>query len=114
MNVCPFNLLIFRTMQAAIKSKLTLGLGFLFLIILLLSGVGGYFLYRISNSMEGTLRDNYRSVAYARQMAEALADLRDARLSTGPEAEALAAQSRQAFDRTLVDEQRNKRIHRAG
>ncbi|MDO7852595.1 hypothetical protein [Hymenobacter convexus] len=33
-------------MQATIKSKITLDLGFLFLIILLLSGVGAYFLYQ--------------------------------------------------------------------
>ena len=55
-------------MQTTIKSKLTLGLGFLFLIILLLSGVGGYFLYQLSRSTAATLQDNYRSVSYAQRM----------------------------------------------
>ena len=92
-------------MQATIKSKLTLGLGFLFLIILLLSGVGAYFLYQLSRSTEATLHDNYRSVAYAQHLNDALADLRDARLTaaTGP----AAAQARQAFERNLQAEQHN-------
>ena len=94
-------------MSATIKSRLTLGLGFLFLIILLLSGVGTYFLYQISHSTEATLRNNYRSVAYARQLADALADLRDARLSAGPNAAPAAAQARRAFEQALAAEQRN-------
>ncbi|AMJ67768.1 HAMP domain-containing protein [Hymenobacter sp. PAMC 26628] len=94
-------------MQATIKSKLTLGLGFLFLIILLLSGVGTYFLYQISRSAEATLRNNYRSVAYARELADALADLRDARLSAGANANPAAARARLAFEQSLMAEQRN-------
>ena len=91
-------------MQATIKSKLTLGLGFLFLIILLLSGVGAYFLYQLSRSAEATLQNNYRSVNYARQMTDALADLRDARATAAAPA---AAQARQTFERYLAAEQRN-------
>ena len=94
-------------MQATIKSKLRLGLGFLFLIILLLSGVGGYFLYQLSRNAEATLKDNYRSVAYARQMGDALADLRDARLTTPATASADADEARRAFERALAAEQRN-------
>lgn len=92
-------------MQATIKSKLTLGLGFLFLIILLLSGVGTFFLYQLSRSAEATLNNNYRSVAYAQQLADALADLHDARAGAsglGP-----AAQARQSFEQSLTAEQRN-------
>ncbi len=91
-------------MQATIKSKLTLGLGFLFLIILLLSGVGAYFLYQLSRSAAATLQDNYRSVNYAQQMTDALADLRDARATAAAPA---AAQARQTFERFLAAEQRN-------
>ena len=92
-------------MQASIKSKLTLGLSFLFLIILLLSGVGAYFLYHLSRSAEATLRNNYRSVAYAQHLNDALADLRDARptAATGP----AATQARQVFERNLQAEQHN-------
>ena len=94
-------------MQATIKSKITLGLGFLFLIILLLSGVGGYFLFRLSRSADATLRDNYRSVGYAGRLANALADLRDARLSAGPAAGPAAAQARQEFERYIAAEKQN-------
>ena len=87
-------------MQASIKSKLTLGLGFLFLIILLLSGVGAYFLYHLSHSAEATLHDNYRSVAYAQHLNDALADLRNVRPTA-------ATQARQMFERSLQAEQRN-------
>ena len=94
-------------MQATIKSKLTLGLGFLFLIILLLSGVGGYFLFQVSRSAEVTLRNNYRSVAYAQQLADALADLRDARFGAGAAGAPVAQQARRAFEQSLAAEQRN-------
>ena len=94
-------------MQATIKSKLTLGLGFLFLIILLLSGVGTYFLYQLSRSAEATLNNNYRSVAYAGQLTDALADLRDARLGAGAEAAPAATPARQLFEQNLAAEQAN-------
>ena len=94
-------------MQATIKSKITLGLGFLFLIILLLSGVGGYYLYQLSRSAQATLKDNYRSVAYAQHLNDALSDLRDAYLAGGPTAEATAARARETFERNLTAEQRN-------
>ncbi|OUJ72306.1 HAMP domain-containing protein [Hymenobacter crusticola] len=95
-------------MARTLKSKLTLGLGFLFVIILLLSGVGGYFLYRLSRSTEATLQDNYRSVAYSRFMADALADMRQARTTPSPQVAAPSyALARQTFERHLAAEQRN-------
>ena len=90
-------------MPSTIKSKLTLGLGFLFLIILLLSGVGTWFLYRLSGSAEASLRDNYRSVSYARSLNDALADLREADPADAP----AAAQARRAFEQGLAAEQAN-------
>ena len=92
-------------MQASIQSRLTFGLGFLFFIILLLSGVGGYFLHQLARGAETTLHDNYRSVAYARHLADALADLREARL-TDPTSPA-ATRARQTFARNLAAEQAN-------
>ena len=94
-------------MPATIKSKLTLGLSFIFLIILLLSGVGAYYLHQLSGSAEATLRNNYRSVTYAQRLANALADLRDARLSTGPTVVTAADQARRTFKQYLTAEQQN-------
>lgn len=91
-------------MQAPIKTKLTLGLGFLFLIILLLSGVGAYFLHQLSQSSADTLYRNYRSVAYAQGLGDALGDLHDARLSTDS---AVGPPARQTFERYLTAEQHN-------
>ncbi len=92
-------------MQATIKAKLTLGLGFLFLVILLLSGVGAYFLYQLARSSEATLHDNYRSVAYAGELTNALADLAEARRDDSNGTAANSA--RQSFERYLAAEQRN-------
>lgn len=98
-------------MQATIKSKLIFGLSFLFLIILLLSGVGAYFLYQLARSTEVTLHNNYRSVGYAQRMADALADLRDAQPGPGGAGAArvapTAARARQTFARFLAAEQAN-------
>lgn len=91
-------------MQATIKSKLTWGLAFLFVIIVLLSGVGGYFLHQLSQSAEVTIFENYRSVTYAQRLSDALADLREARLVSGP---AAVTTARGAFERALRDEQAN-------
>ncbi|RSK47407.1 HAMP domain-containing protein [Hymenobacter rigui] len=91
-------------MARTIKARLTLGLSFLFVIILLLSGVGAYFLYQLSRSSAATLQDNYRSVAYARAMSDALSDVREARRA-GPAAEVVRAEA--AFRRSLRAEQGN-------
>lgn len=94
-------------MPATIKSKLTLGLCFIFLVILLLSGIGAYYLHQLSGSAEATLRNNYRSVTYAQCLADALADLHDARLSTGPAAAPAADHARRTFGQYLAAEQQN-------
>ncbi|WBA41212.1 HAMP domain-containing protein [Hymenobacter canadensis] len=90
-------------MARTIKARLTLGLSFLFVIILLLSGVGAYFLYQLSRSSAATLQDNYRSVAYARAMSDALSDLRAAQ-----QADPVASvRAEAAFRRSLRAEQGN-------
>ncbi|HEX8505379.1 MAG TPA: HAMP domain-containing protein [Hymenobacter sp.] len=94
-------------MQATIKSKLTRGLAFLFLIIVLLSGVGAYFLHQLSQSAEVTIFENYRSVTYAQRLGDALADLREARLTPGSGPAPATAQARAAFEKALRDEQAN-------
>ncbi|UYZ64734.1 HAMP domain-containing protein [Hymenobacter weizhouensis] len=94
-------------MARTLKSKLGLGLGFLFVIILLLSGVGAYFLLQLARSSEVSLQDNYRSVAYSRYMADALADMREARPAGSQPASPAYAQARQTFTRYLAAEQNN-------
>ena len=96
-------------MARTIKSRLTLGLSFLFVIILLLSGVGAYFLYQLSRNSAATLQNNYRSVAYAQSMVNALSDLREVRQTSGPVPEATPAyqQLRQQFERSLSAELNN-------
>lgn len=89
-----------------IKSRLTWGLGFMFAIILLLSGLGAFFLRDLSQSSTLTLRDNYRSVDYARAMTEALADLREIQLTAGPTDPAYA-QARGRFERYAQAERDN-------
>lgn len=89
-----------------LKSRLTWGLGFMFAIILLMSGLGAYFLRDLSRSTTLTLRDNYRSVDYARAMTEALADLREIQLTTGP-ADPAYAQARVRFERYAQAERNN-------
>ena len=58
-----------------IKTKLTLGVGLLFLLIVLLSLLGMRYLYLLSDDTEKILEDNYNTLEYARQMLQALDDI---------------------------------------
>ena len=58
-----------------IKTKLTLGVGLLFLLIVLLSLLGMRYLYLLSDDTEKILEDNYNTLEYARQMLHALDDI---------------------------------------
>lgn len=51
-----------------IKTKLTLGVGLLFLMILLLSIVSARYMYELKADTENVLVDNYRTLEYARNM----------------------------------------------
>ncbi len=59
-----------------IKKKLSLGLGFLFLIIFGLVFFGSLEVGKLSHDADNILKDNYQSLAYARNMASALEDMR--------------------------------------
>jgi len=55
-----------------IKNKLRLGIGFLFLTALISSGLADYYLARLSNDSKAILKDNYRSLVYAKNIEQAL------------------------------------------
>jgi Ca2+/Na+ antiporter len=61
-----------------LKNKLTFGLGFLFLIIFVLVIFYSYHLGTLSQDAENILKDNYKSLVYAKDMISALEDMRTA------------------------------------
>jgi len=59
-------------MKHSIRTKISIGLTFLFLIILVLSVFSAFYLNRLSNKTSAILKENYLSVVYAREMSESL------------------------------------------
>ncbi len=62
-------------MKRPIRTRFTLGMIFLFLIILVLSVFSGYYLNQLSSKTSAILKENYISVVYARDLAEGLSDI---------------------------------------
>ncbi len=58
-----------------LKSKITLGVLFLFLVIVLLSLLGILFTNKLAEETKGTITDNYRSVEYSFRMLESIEDI---------------------------------------
>ena len=63
-------------MRYSIKTKLSAGFGFLFLVILLLGIVGSVYIFRLSNGSDAMLKDNYKSVVAAKYMAQTLDEIK--------------------------------------
>jgi hypothetical protein len=61
-----------------IRTKLSLGLGFLFAIIFVLAFLCSYYVGRLSQEASNILKDNYVSIVYANNM---LASLEKTRIS---------------------------------
>jgi hypothetical protein len=61
-----------------LKKKLTLGLGFLFLIIFVLGIFYSYHIGRLSQDAENILKDNYQSLVFSKNMISALENMRTA------------------------------------
>jgi NtrC-family two-component system sensor histidine kinase KinB len=59
-------------MAVKLKTKVALGVGFLFMLLLLVGGVGFYYFNKISTESRELLKDNYKSVEYGRKMLDAL------------------------------------------
>jgi hypothetical protein len=60
-----------------IKAKLSLGLGFLFLIIFTLAGFCSYYVGSLNQDADKILKDNYNSIVYSRNMLSGLDDMRN-------------------------------------
>lgn len=59
-----------------LKTKITLGLGFLFLIIFTLAGFCSYYVGKLGLESDNILKDNYYSIVYSKNMLAALDDMR--------------------------------------
>jgi len=57
-----------------IKTKLRLGLGLLFFLILLLSSVATIYMYSLKNDTQNILNDNYNSLVYSKGMMRSMND----------------------------------------
>jgi PAS domain S-box-containing protein len=55
-----------------IKTKLRLGIGFIFIMALIASGMADYYLTRLSGDSKAILQDNYRSLVYMKDIGHAL------------------------------------------
>jgi NtrC-family two-component system sensor histidine kinase KinB len=65
-----------------LKTKLILGLGFLFLIIFALAGFCSYYVGRLGQESDNILKDNYYSVVYSRNMLSGLDNMKTSITST--------------------------------
>ncbi|MBO0948512.1 sensor histidine kinase [Fibrella forsythiae] len=77
-----------------LQSKIFLALAFMFAIILLMGGLGGYYLNQLANDSQAILQDNYVSFEYSSRMQRALPRL--------PEPDAVAD-----FERNLKKQEGN-------
>jgi two-component system, NtrC family, sensor histidine kinase KinB len=59
-----------------LKTKLSYGLGFLFLIIFALAGFCSYYIEKLSRESENILKDNYNSIVFSKNMNSALDDIK--------------------------------------
>lgn len=62
-------------MKHSIRTRFTLGMIFLFLIILILSVFSGYYMNKLSNKTSAILKENYLSIVYAREMSEGIMNI---------------------------------------
>ena len=100
-----------------LKTKLSLGIGFLFFIIFAFAGFCSYYIQKLSKDSDNILKDNYHSLVYAKNMLQALDDMNTA-VSSSIFNPAMANKSsdyyvktfesaRNAFDRNLKEENSN-------
>jgi signal transduction histidine kinase/HAMP domain-containing protein len=62
-------------MQLKIKTKLSLGIGFLFVVIILFGSVGIFYTHAIAKESKEILKNNYESIQYAKVMMQAIDDI---------------------------------------
>ncbi len=100
----------------SLRTKLTLGLGFLFLIIFGLAAYNSFNIQQLSKEADRVLKDNYDSLVYCKNMLVALDDMRtavDARIAEANTNRLqdyyvqLFRDSKLMFERNLVSEKNN-------
>ncbi len=99
-------------MNLKIKSKLFMGLGFLFLVIVVLWVVSSAYIYTLSNYADAMFKDNYKSIVSAKHMSVALDEMKDlqtAYLFSGMESniDSSYAGLVRSFEKNLQDEETN-------
>ena len=88
-----------------IKAKISLGLGFMFAIILGLGGLGAYYLHELADDSQAILKDNYSSLQYTSDMQKALLDRAtdpDAAVAFGVEEHRLVARREAGVSRPVA------------
>lgn len=83
-------------MALKLKTKVALGVGFLFALLLLVGGVGFYYFNKISLESRDVLKDNNKSVEYGRKMLDALNTWEKERTT-----------ARKVFEENLTAQQKN-------
>jgi len=59
-------------MKLNVKTKLNVGLAFLFLVIILIGAMGAFYIHKISKESKVVLKDNFESIQYADLMMQAI------------------------------------------
>lgn len=99
-------------MKLKIKSKLFIGLGFLFLVIVILWVVSSAYIYTLSKYADAMFKDNYKSIVSAKHMSvilDEMKDLQTAFLFSGTEVniDSSYATHVRNFEKNLQDEENN-------
>ncbi|MDB5117384.1 MAG: hypothetical protein JWQ79_2876 [Mucilaginibacter sp.] len=81
-----------------IKNKLRAGIGFLFLMALVSSGLADYYLTRLSTDSRVILKDNYRSLIYVKNIGQVL---------DNPKVQVLNASQLRIIENNLILEEKN-------
>lgn len=69
-------------MNLSIRTKFTLGMVFIFIIILVLIVFSSFYLNKLSNKTSAILKENYLSVVYAQEMSEGLMNINQEMVSS--------------------------------
>ena len=98
-------------MKLSIRTKFTLGMVFIFLIILILLGFSAFYLNKLSNKTSAILKENYLSVVYAREMTDGISkisqEMTTAFLEKRNPEKAMIAHQLEAIDQSLQLEKGN-------
>jgi len=98
-------------MKLSIRTKFTLGMVFIFLIILVLLGFSAFYLNKLSNKTSAILKENYLSVVYAREMTDGISkisqEMTTAFLEKRNAEKATITRQLEAIDRALQKEKGN-------